>query len=131
MSRDQVKAFYDEVESDSSLQQQLKAVERGTADEGGLEKAVGQIVEIAKSAGFVFTKKDFVETVAEEIAHEQSGAEEQSTSRSCLVAYEWDDCYAAWGSPPPEPEPEPEPDPCGGGNSFIPPGYQPGDEDDV
>jgi len=124
MSQEQVKAFYDKVESDSSLQQQLKAVERETADNDALDKAIGQIVDIAKNAGFIFSKQDFIVTVSEEIVSEQSSSNEMGTSRSCLVAYEWDDCYAAWSSPPP-----PDNGPCGQGTSFVPPGYQPGDED--
>ena len=55
MSIEQVKAFMEEVKTNSSLQEKLEALQTDDID-----NAITQGLQIAKEAGFVFSKEDFL-----------------------------------------------------------------------
>ena len=55
MSTEQVKSFMEEVKTNSSLQEKLGALSKDDMD-----NAIAQGLQIAKEAGFEFTKEDFL-----------------------------------------------------------------------
>jgi predicted ribosomally synthesized peptide with nif11-like leader len=62
MSIDNVKAFFEKVQQDESLQDKLKAIrEDAEKGESGLEAAADEVVGIASGAGFDFTREDLLE----------------------------------------------------------------------
>ncbi|MHB1420157.1 MAG: Nif11-like leader peptide family natural product precursor [Bacillota bacterium] len=58
MSIEKVKEFFERVEGDKALQEQLKALDQKA--KVALDDAIDELVEIAKTQGFAFTPKDFV-----------------------------------------------------------------------
>jgi predicted ribosomally synthesized peptide with nif11-like leader len=57
MSVDNVKAFFEKVEEDRALQEQLKTLRQNTPAEK--DQAVRTLITIAAGAGFEFTAEDF------------------------------------------------------------------------
>ncbi len=114
MSKEQVKAFFEKVEVDKALQEELKILDEQATDKRTREDSLSKIVNIAKVSGFVFTKEDFI------------NARNEEPMLKTLESNEKDDaCWYFWGDGG-----DSDDDPCGQGTSYVPGGYQPGDEDE-
>jgi len=57
MSVKNVKAFYEKVAEDKILQKKLKALNKKAKESGAQDAAIDELVEIAKSEGFKFTRQ--------------------------------------------------------------------------
>lgn len=125
MSKEQVREFFERVEEDEKLQQELEALDKENSDEEAREVLVDKVVDIAKNAGFIFTKKDFISIVTEKSKIEETKSNEtDSSTKNCIALYEWDNCVVLYDIKPPSKCKQ-------GEKSYIIPGYQPGDEDKV
>ncbi len=152
MSKEQVREFFERVEEDEKLQQELEVLDKETSDKQVRENSIDKIVDIAKNAGFIFAKKDFISIVTEKARTKETKSNETtSNSKSCTVAWDWDDCYKMYDIKPPsyceqggekqyfvkpyrpgdEDKDIKRSKSCGQGTAYIPPGYQDGDEDKV
>ena len=78
-----VHAFFEKVEGDSSLQQQLKAVASGGQQR---DEAVAEIVKIAAAAGFAFTLEE-LQTAANRPARDEELSDEEL--KAVAGAGEW------------------------------------------
>jgi predicted ribosomally synthesized peptide with nif11-like leader len=58
MSIEEVKAFFEKVEEDKSLQDKLKVLDQKA--KGSLHEAIDELVKIAGTQGFAFSPQDFV-----------------------------------------------------------------------
>ncbi len=152
MSKGQVREFFERVEEDEKLQQELEALDKEISDEQALEVSIDKIVNIAKNVGFIFTKKDFISMVTEKSKIEGTQSNETASStKSCFAAWDWDDCCKMYDIKPPSyceqggekpyfvkpyrPEDEDndikKSSSCAQGTVYISSGYQDGDEDKV
>ena len=101
MSREQVKDFFEKVETDEVLQQKLEALDKETSDEKMREASVVKIVDIAKSAGFIFTTQEFIDVVTQKsVEVKQKSTKPPPKPESCTLNYAchtWDeDCYVLY-----------------------------------
>lgn len=87
MSKINVKAFYEKVEGDESLQNQLRALDQRTrAEVGALYKEAGNImnssleelVQIANTSGFEFTADDLIQARREAFDEAKDSEEQES-----------------------------------------------------
>ncbi len=124
MSKEQVRKFFEKVEVDEVLQQKLEVLEKETSDEKMRKASIEKIVDIAETVGFIFTKQDFIDAITETPIEGKQESAETLSHKSCIAAYSWDNCVLAYGSPPVKPCEQ-------GSQSYVIPGYQPGDEDKV
>jgi radical SAM protein with 4Fe4S-binding SPASM domain len=58
MAVEEVKAFFEKVEEDKSLQEKLKVLDQKA--NGALDEAIEELVKIAGTQGFAFTRQDFI-----------------------------------------------------------------------
>jgi predicted ribosomally synthesized peptide with nif11-like leader len=82
MSVKNVKAFFEKVEEDKALQEKLKALDM--KEWAARDAAVGEMVEIAKTAGFVFTPEDFF-AVKSAKPNAIQGTNHATPSKGCWV----------------------------------------------
>lgn len=127
MSKDQVNAFFEKVEVDKSLQDELKALEFET-DEESSSKSLYQLVKIAKNSGFDFSIESYLSVINERAPIEALSDSANKEDDGCYVTWGCSSSHPLWSQPEP-----PQENPCDYGNShsYIPGGYQPGDEDNV
>ena len=82
MSIEQVKAFMEEVKTNSSLQEKL-----GDLPKDDVEVAISQGIETAKEAGFDFSKEDFLAYNAiKEAELSDADLDKVSGSGSCIIS---------------------------------------------
>ena len=95
MSQEQVKDFFEKVETDEVLQQKLEALDKVTSDEKMREASVVKIVDIAKNEGFIFTTQEFIDVVTQN-SIEVKQEDTETKTESCTLNYSvhsWDeDC---------------------------------------
>lgn len=65
MSVKNVKAFYEKVEGDKTLQAKLKALDRKAED--SVKEAIAELTKIASGTGFEFTIDDFFKAKSEKL----------------------------------------------------------------
>lgn len=107
MAVEEVKAFFEKVEEDKSLQEKLKVLEQKA--NGTLDEAIEELVKIAGTQGFAFTRQDFIT-----FRNEQTkilGQLEQQIRADCKV-FTGVGCVPGMGLyvtvpvPPPSPPPQ-------------------------
>lgn len=118
MSKNNVKAFYEKVEGDENLQNQLRSLDQRTRAEVGalykkagnvMESSLDELVQIAKTSGFEFTADDLIQARREAFA-EAKGSEEKESD-------EVKGCWYLLGD-------DPIPPPCNHG-AYLPPDPDP------
>lgn len=113
MSVKNVKAFFEKVEEDKSLQEKLKALDKKAVE--ALDTAINELVEMARAEGFVFSPEDLLE--ARNQKPETSGRLEP-WARSDCEAFTGVGCMPGMGLyvtvpvPPPNPPNPPSPPGC-------------------
>ncbi|MDY0195678.1 MAG: Nif11-like leader peptide family natural product precursor [Sulfurovaceae bacterium] len=127
MSKDQVNAFFDKVETNKQLQDVLKTLEKESDIESSSD-SLNKVIDIAKKSGFDFSADDYVSVLNTRAPIESLENSAQNKDDGCYVTWGCSSSHPLWSQPEPEPEPEPG---CGQGVAYIPPGYEPGDEDNV
>lgn len=128
MSKDQVNAFFDKVETDKELQYVLKTIEK-ESDIKSSSDSLNKVIDIAKKSGFDFSADDYASVINTRAPIESLENSAQNKDDGCYVTWGCSSSHPLWSQP--EPEPEPDDGPCGQGTAYIPPGYEPGDEDNV
>jgi len=125
MSRDQVNAFFDKVETDKELQDVLKNLEKESDIESSPD-SLNKVIDIAKKSGFDFSADDYASVLNTRAPIEAVGNSDQNKDDGCYVTWGCSSSHPLWTTPP-------QPNPCDYGNShaYIPGGYEPGDEDNV
>ena len=101
MSREQVRDFFKKVETDEVLQQKLEILDKDTSDVKICEASVVKIVDIAKSAGYIFSTQEFIDVVTQnQLKVKQKSTEPPPPPESCTLNYAchtWDeDCYVLY-----------------------------------
>ena len=125
MSKEQVNAFFEKVEMDTALQDELKNLETKT-DTKSSQNVLHELINIAKKSGFEFSIKDYLSTINEKTPIEALKNSTEKEDDGCYVTWGCSSSHPLWSQPPHE-------NPCDYGNShaYIPGGYQPGDEDNI
>jgi predicted ribosomally synthesized peptide with nif11-like leader len=85
MPVEDVRAFYEKVAEDKDLQEKLKALDKEAKT--AMDTAVGELIEIAKAAGFVFTPQDLFEARSEEPTAEQRAEQVRDVLFPCAYLY--------------------------------------------
>jgi hypothetical protein len=109
MSLDNVKGFFEKVEADKSLHEKLKALDEISKD--SMETAIDELVELAKTEGFVFTPQQFAEAKNEQLKTDGTVDLHLQTERAAGPGI---GCQPGMGlyihvEVPPKPEPPPDP----------------------
>jgi predicted ribosomally synthesized peptide with nif11-like leader len=114
MSVKDVIAFYEKVEVDKALQENLKALDMKAKKAADI--AVEELIKIAKDEGFEFTSQELFEA-RNKHSKTQSQVTEANQNRGCILIGLWGydppepPCaHAAYAPPPPPPEPKCNPD---------------------
>ena len=106
MSVENVKAFFEKVEEDKTLQDKLKELDKVALK--SLEEAIKQLVDLAGEEGFVFTPKDFTDAQNAQIDIPENVNIESAVGpgMGCQPGM---GLYIHVPVPPPNPDPPPDP----------------------
>ena len=114
MSVKNVIAFYEKVEVDKALQENLKALDKNAKK--AADAAIDELIKIAKAEGFVFTPEELFEASTKH-PKTQKNISQAKQSKGCWViglsGYDPPDppcAHAAYAPPPPQPVPKCDPD---------------------